>query len=44
MTEPNVPKDRAIVEVETDSNQMTSTSKSTDRSTKLTQTYPYMVA
>ncbi|NEP85134.1 MAG: hypothetical protein F6K39_47815 [Okeania sp. SIO3B3] len=30
MTEPNVPKDRAIVEVETDSNQITSSSESTD--------------
>ncbi|WP_287526616.1 hypothetical protein [Okeania sp. SIO2C2] len=30
MTEPNVPKDRAIVEVETDSSQITSTTQSTD--------------
>ncbi|MGB3510994.1 MAG: hypothetical protein WBA93_17525 [Microcoleaceae cyanobacterium] len=30
MTEPNIPKERAIVEVETDSNQITSTSGSTD--------------
>ena len=34
MTEPNVPKDRAIVEVETDSNQITSTSESTNRTKK----------
>ncbi|NES68910.1 MAG: hypothetical protein F6K24_28610 [Okeania sp. SIO2D1] len=30
MTEPNVPKDKAIVEVETDSSQITSTAQSTD--------------